>query len=57
LVDYAFGTLRIRRLIAATAEENVASMGVMRKLGMRLDRNPLPEPPWLQVVGVLDHTP
>ena len=25
------------------------------KLGLRLDRNPYPEPPWLQVVGVLDN--
>jgi hypothetical protein len=28
---------------------------VMRKLGMRIERNPLPEPPWLQIVGVLDN--
>jgi len=28
---------------------------VMRKLGMRIERNPLPEPHWLQIVGVLDH--
>ena len=27
----------------------------MRKLGMRLERNPSPEPPWLQVVGVLEN--
>ena len=23
-------------------------------LGMRIERNPLPEPPWLQVVGILE---
>jgi hypothetical protein len=27
----------------------------MRKLGMRLARNPWPQPFWFQVVGVLDH--
>jgi hypothetical protein len=30
-------------------------MGVMRKLGMHLERNPYPEPPWLQVVGVIEN--
>jgi hypothetical protein len=30
-------------------------MGVMRKLGMHLARNPYPEPSWLQVVGVLEN--
>ena len=30
-------------------------MGVMRKLGMRIVKNPYPEPPWMQVVGVLEH--
>jgi hypothetical protein len=27
----------------------------MRKLGMRIEKNPYPEPPWLQVVGILDN--
>ena len=30
---------------------------VMRKLGMRIERNPSPEPHWLQVVGVLERPP
>jgi hypothetical protein len=25
----------------------------MRKLGMRIERNPYPDPFWLQIVGVL----
>ena len=54
LVDYAFGTLRLRRVIAETDEDNAASIGVMRKLGMRIERNAFSEPPWLQVVGVLE---
>ncbi|HLZ29208.1 MAG TPA: GNAT family N-acetyltransferase [Chloroflexota bacterium] len=56
LISYAFGTLNLRRIVATTDYTNVASMGVMRKLGMRLERNPSPEPHWLQVVGVLDRT-
>jgi GNAT superfamily N-acetyltransferase len=55
LVDYAFQHLRLKRIVATTTYENAASMGVMRKLGMRFERNPYPEPPWLQVVGVLEN--
>jgi RimJ/RimL family protein N-acetyltransferase len=54
LVDYAFQHLRLKRIVATTTYENAASMGVMRKIGMRLERNPYPEPPWLQIVGVLE---
>ena len=53
LIDYMFGEFHLGRIIATTTDDNAASMGVMRKLGMRVDRNPLPTPPWLQVVGVL----
>ena len=55
MIDYAFTGLRLKRLIAMTEYENVASQAVMRKTGMTLTRNPQPEPPWLQVVGVLEH--
>jgi RimJ/RimL family protein N-acetyltransferase len=55
MIDYAFRTLRLARIVASTDGENVASMGVMRKLGMRLERNPHPEPPWFQVCGVLEN--
>ncbi len=55
LVDYAFGELRLRRVVATTAYDNAASIGVMQRLGMRIERNPYPDPPWLQVVGILDH--
>ena len=57
LIDYSFGTLNIPRIIATTEYDNMASQGVMRKLGMRSLRNPLPSPPWLQVVGVLENKP
>jgi RimJ/RimL family protein N-acetyltransferase len=55
LVDYAFAELRLKRIIATTEYDNLASQAVMRKLGMRLLRNPLPSPEWLQVVGVRDN--
>jgi RimJ/RimL family protein N-acetyltransferase len=55
LIDYAFQHLRLKRIIATTTYDNTASMGVMKKLGMRIEKNPLPEPPWLQVVGVLEN--
>jgi ribosomal-protein-alanine N-acetyltransferase len=55
LVDYAFRHLGLKRVVATTDYDNVASIGVMRTLGMRIERNPRPEPPWLQVVGVLEN--
>ncbi len=54
LIGHAFETLNLARILATTEYDNKASQAVMLKLGMRLTRNPLPDPPWLQVVGVLD---
>lgn len=54
LVRYAFDVLKLKRVVATTTYDNAGSMGVMRRLGMRIERNPFPEPPWLQVVGVLE---
>ncbi len=53
LIDFAFDEMHLHRIVATTEYENLASQRVMEKLGMRLLRNPLPGPPWLQVVGVL----
>jgi [ribosomal protein S5]-alanine N-acetyltransferase len=57
LIDHAFDTksawLGLTRLIATTEFDNVASQAVMRKLGMRLERNTSGKWPWMQVVGVL----
>jgi ribosomal-protein-alanine N-acetyltransferase len=55
MIDYAFTQLRLKRIIATTTYDNAASTAVMRKLGMRITRNPYPDPPWLQVVGVLEN--
>ena len=56
LIDFAFKHLRLKRILATTEYDNVASQGVMRKVGMTIARNPRPEPPWLQIVGVLENT-
>lgn len=56
LVEKAFSHFHLRRLIATTSFDNEASIGVMLKLGMRIERNPFEEPPWLQVVGVLENS-
>jgi ribosomal-protein-alanine N-acetyltransferase len=55
LIDYAFGQLRIKRIIATTNFDNMSSIAVMRKLSMKIEKNPLAEPPWLQVVGILEN--
>jgi RimJ/RimL family protein N-acetyltransferase len=54
LIDYAFSELRLKRIVALTSYDNTASIGVMRRLGMRIEHNPDPEPPWLQVVGIAE---
>ncbi len=56
MIHYAFTALRLRRVIATTEYDNVGSIGVMRRVGMRLEKNPSPDPPWLQVVGILENT-
>jgi hypothetical protein len=55
LVDHAFRVLHLQRILATTEYRNAASQGVMRKLGMHVARNPLPQPDWLQVVGILEN--
>lgn len=54
LVAHAFAALGLARVVATTEHANLASIGVMRRLGMRIERNPTPEPEWFQTVGVLD---
>lgn len=54
LIARAIEQLQLARVIATTGHGNAGSIGVMRKLGMRILRNPLPAPAWLQVVGLLE---
>ena len=46
-----FSILHLGRIVATTRYNNTASIRVMGKLGMRIERNPSPDPPWFQVVG------
>ena len=55
LINYAFTQLHLKRIVATTTSENVESTGVMRKVGMRLEKNPSPDPPGFQVVGILEN--
>jgi RimJ/RimL family protein N-acetyltransferase len=55
LIDYGFRQLNLRRIVATTTYDNAASIGVMRKLGMQIERNPYADPPWFQVVGFLEN--
>ena len=52
-----FGTLNLALHSRAGPDyANATSQAVMRHLGMSLERNPLPDPPWFQFVGVLHNT-
>ncbi len=57
LIGYAFTQLQLKQIVATTTFDNVASIGVMRKVGMRIEKNPYPDPPWFQVVGILENRP
>jgi RimJ/RimL family protein N-acetyltransferase len=57
LIEWAFTNLELARIVATTELDNTASQAVMRRLGMRVERNPDPEPDWFQVVGWTDAPP
>jgi ribosomal-protein-alanine N-acetyltransferase len=50
---FGFNDLQLGRILATKEHGNAASQAVMRKLGMVIARNPLTEPEWMQVVGIL----
>lgn len=54
MIDYAFQHLQLKRIVATTTYDNAGSIGVMKKIGMRIEQNPYPDPPWLQVAGILE---
>ena len=54
VIERCFAELNLERIVATTMHDNHASIAVMRRLGMTIAANPLPEPPWFQVVGWLD---
>ena len=55
LIDYAFQFLSVRRVIATTSYHDLASQGVMRRIGMRICKNPHQDPEWLQIVAFLEN--
>jgi RimJ/RimL family protein N-acetyltransferase len=56
MIDHAFQYIKLRRIVATTEYDNLASQAVMRRLGMIIEQNPTPgDPPWFQVVGSLDN--
>lgn len=55
MLNYAFEELLLARVVATTEYENDASINVMRKLGMRIEKNQHGEPFWFQVVGVVEN--
>jgi hypothetical protein len=55
MIANAFIELKLKRIIATTEYTNTASQGVMQKVGMQITHNPLPEPSWLQIVGILEN--
>ncbi|MBX3086071.1 MAG: GNAT family N-acetyltransferase [Anaerolineae bacterium] len=55
VVNYLFTEWHLNRIIATTEYDNEASISVMRRIGMRIERNPDPTPEWFQVVGILEH--
>ena len=57
LIDYAFTQLHLQRIVATTTYDNVASITVMRKAGMRIEKNPFPDPFWFQAVGIIENRP
>src|SRR5437763_7965690 len=52
VVDYGLRALQLDRMVATTTHDNAASIAVMRRIGMRVEENPRPDPPWFQVVGI-----
>jgi ribosomal-protein-alanine N-acetyltransferase len=55
LIHYAFESLNLRRVIATTSQDNLASQSVMRKTGMRICKNPSAGPDWLQIVAFIEN--
>lgn len=55
LLAFLFHQLRVRQVVATTEYDNIASQRTMSKLGMKLLRNPLEQPAWCQVVGLIRH--
>lgn len=54
LIDVLFEQANLKRMIATTEYDNLASQRVMEKVGMRVEKNPFPDPFWFKVVGIIE---
>ena len=61
LIEHGFRVLNIGRIVNSVAEENVHSVKLMKRLGLRIERSLKPKPfigPWKNsdgVIGILDN--
>ena len=55
LIDFMFNQWGLKRIVATTEYDNPASIAVMKRLGMIIERNPHPEPEWFQITGILEN--
>lgn len=56
LIEHGFRALNIGRIVNSVAEENVHSVKLMQRLGLRIERNLKPKPfsgPWQNSAGVI----
>lgn len=58
VIDVMFNQMNLKRIVATTEYDNPASIAVMKRLGMSIERNPNPEvlPEWFQITGILENT-
>jgi [ribosomal protein S5]-alanine N-acetyltransferase len=56
IIKFGFDQMNLRRMIATTEYTNARSQAVMERVGMRLEKNPFPEPAWFQVIGILENS-
>ena len=55
VIRHAFERLSLKRIVATTEYDNSASIAVMRRVGMTIERNPDPTPEWFQIAGILEN--
>ena len=55
IIEHAFHDLNYSRIFAGTEYDNKASIGVMKKLGMKIEYNPFSTPEWFQVRAHLNN--
>lgn len=54
LMAVLFERGHLNRVVATTEHDNLASQRVMEKAGMRIEKNPFPDPSWFQTIGIAE---